>query len=123
VRTVGLTGGIGSGKSAVSALLAARGAVVLDAGGTPVGVSARLELTAEPAGLLVEAAAAVLEVPVGTVKSRCSRGRARLLPLLAPLREQGAGNHPGPGAVPPVDEPSRVAPLAPSPSTRKEASP
>jgi len=31
VRTVGLTGGIGSGKSAVSALLAARGAVVLDA--------------------------------------------------------------------------------------------
>ena len=74
-------------------------------------------------GFSVEAAAAVLEVPVGTVKSRCSRGRARLLPLLAPLREQGAGNHPGPGAVPPVDEPSRVAPLAPSPSTRKEASP
>lgn len=32
------------------------GAVVLDADGTPVGVSARLELTAEPAGLLVEAA-------------------------------------------------------------------
>lgn len=31
MRTVGLTGGIGSGKSAVSALLAARGAVVLDA--------------------------------------------------------------------------------------------
>jgi dephospho-CoA kinase len=31
VKVVGLTGGIGSGKSAVSALLAARGAVVLDA--------------------------------------------------------------------------------------------
>jgi protein ImuB len=35
------------------------GAVVLDADGTPVGVSARLELTGEPAGLLVENAAAV----------------------------------------------------------------
>jgi dephospho-CoA kinase len=31
VRSVGLTGGIGSGKSTVSALLAARGAVVVDA--------------------------------------------------------------------------------------------
>jgi dephospho-CoA kinase len=31
VRTIGLTGGIGSGKSAVSALLAAKGAVVIDA--------------------------------------------------------------------------------------------
>lgn len=31
VRTVGLTGGIGSGKSTVGALLAVRGAVVLDA--------------------------------------------------------------------------------------------
>jgi dephospho-CoA kinase len=31
VRTIGLTGGIGSGKSTVSALLAAKGAVVIDA--------------------------------------------------------------------------------------------
>jgi dephospho-CoA kinase len=31
VRSVGLTGGIGSGKSTVSALLAARGAIVIDA--------------------------------------------------------------------------------------------
>jgi dephospho-CoA kinase len=31
VRTIGLTGGIGSGKSTVSALLAARGAVIVDA--------------------------------------------------------------------------------------------
>jgi protein ImuB len=30
------------------------GAVVLDEGGSPVGVSARLELTAEPAALVVE---------------------------------------------------------------------
>jgi protein ImuB len=35
------------------------GAVVLDADGVPVAVSARLELTGEPAGLLVEKAAAV----------------------------------------------------------------
>lgn len=31
MRTIGLTGGIGSGKSSVSALLAAKGAVVIDA--------------------------------------------------------------------------------------------
>jgi RNA polymerase sigma-70 factor, ECF subfamily len=33
--------------------------------------------------------AAVLGVPVGTVKSRCSRGRARLAQLLGYLREEG----------------------------------
>jgi len=38
-------------------------------------------------GFSVEAAAEVLGVAVGTVKSRCSRGRTRLLPLLASLRE------------------------------------
>ena len=32
---VGLTGGIGSGKSTVSALLAARGAVIVDADHSP----------------------------------------------------------------------------------------
>jgi protein ImuB len=35
------------------------GAVVLDANGRPVGVSARLELTADPVSVLVEKAAAV----------------------------------------------------------------
>ena len=35
-------------------------------------------------GLSVAEAAAVLEVAEGTVKSRCSRGRAALAPLLAP---------------------------------------
>ena len=38
-------------------------------------------------GYSVEEAAAILEVAPGTVKSRCSRGRARLLPLLRGLRE------------------------------------
>lgn len=37
-------------------------------------------------GYPVAEAARVLDVPVGTVKSRCARGRARLLPLLTHLR-------------------------------------
>jgi len=38
-------------------------------------------------GYSVEEAARILGCPVGTVKSRCARGRARLLPLLAHLLE------------------------------------
>ncbi|MFF6996008.1 RNA polymerase sigma factor SigM [Streptomyces sp. NPDC008313] len=41
-------------------------------------------------GYPVAEAARVLDVPVGTVKSRCARGRARLLPLLRHLRADGA---------------------------------
>ncbi|MFG2308975.1 RNA polymerase sigma factor SigM [Streptomyces sp. NPDC048566] len=40
-------------------------------------------------GYPVAEAARVLDVPTGTVKSRCARGRARLLPLLTHLRTQG----------------------------------
>ncbi|MFG2498361.1 RNA polymerase sigma factor SigM [Streptomyces sp. NPDC048441] len=39
-------------------------------------------------GYPVAEAASVLEVPTGTVKSRCARGRARLLPLLTHLRAE-----------------------------------
>ncbi|MEU1122578.1 RNA polymerase sigma factor SigM [Streptomyces sp. NPDC005899] len=39
----------------------------------------------------VAEAARLLDVPIGTVKSRCARGRARLLPLLTHLR--GNGDH------------------------------
>lgn len=46
-------------------------------------------------GYSVEEAAAVLGCPPGTVKSRCSRGRAKLAPLLSGLR-----NPPPPGDVP-----------------------
>ena len=43
-------------------------------------------------GYSVEEAARILDCPPGTVKSRCSRGRARLLPLLA---EPSTGNPSG----------------------------
>ncbi|MFE9332142.1 RNA polymerase sigma factor SigM [Streptomyces sp. NPDC006925] len=42
-------------------------------------------------GYPVAEAAEVLDVAVGTVKSRCARGRARLLPLVSHLRGDGSG--------------------------------
>jgi RNA polymerase sigma-70 factor (ECF subfamily) len=54
-------------------------------------------------GFSIDDAAAVLDVAPGTVKSRCSRGRARLLPLLASLR-----NRTQPAGVPPEDASRRV---------------
>ncbi|WP_069769296.1 RNA polymerase sigma factor SigM [Streptomyces sp. LUP30] len=50
-------------------------------------------------GYPVAEAARVLDVPTGTVKSRCARGRARLLPLLTHLRPEGSGDRreSGPG--------------------------
>lgn len=43
-------------------------------------------------GYPVAEAAHMLDVPTGTVKSRCARGRARLLPLLTHLRPENAGD-------------------------------
>jgi RNA polymerase sigma-70 factor (ECF subfamily) len=40
-------------------------------------------------GYPVDEAGKILGVPTGTVKSRCARGRARLVPLLAHLRQGG----------------------------------
>ena len=48
-------------------------------------------------GWSVEDTAQVLDCAPGTVKSRCARGRARLLPLL----REDHGNRAGPGHVPP----------------------
>lgn len=47
-------------------------------------------------GYPVAEAARILDVPVGTVKSRCARGRARLLPLVTHLRPEGASRSSAP---------------------------
>lgn len=46
-------------------------------------------------GYPVADAAAVLDISVGTVKSRCARGRARLLPYLRHLRGGAGPDEPG----------------------------
>ncbi|GHF69607.1 RNA polymerase sigma factor SigM [Streptomyces thermodiastaticus] len=69
-------------------------------------------------GYPVAEAARILGVPVGTVKSRCARGRARLLPLLGHLRpgSRGAPGKPGaegnrvPGPPVPSAGPRRAGP-------------
>jgi RNA polymerase sigma factor (sigma-70 family) len=63
-------------------------------------------------GYSVEEAARILGCAVGTIKSRCARGRARLLPLLRHLRgadpaAQQAGGAAAPSATAVVDEPTR----------------
>ncbi|HVQ17491.1 MAG TPA: sigma factor-like helix-turn-helix DNA-binding protein, partial [Actinomycetes bacterium] len=50
-------------------------------------------------GYSVDETARLLGIPTGTVKSRCARGRAKLVPLLSHLR-----NHEGGGDVPPQSE-------------------
>jgi RNA polymerase sigma-70 factor (ECF subfamily) len=57
-------------------------------------------------GYPVDEVAEMLDVPTGTVKSRCARGRAKLLPLLSHLRGSGPGNPPPSGHV----EPPTTAP-------------
>jgi RNA polymerase sigma-70 factor (ECF subfamily) len=53
-------------------------------------------------GYPVDQVAAMLEVPSGTVKSRCARGRAKLVPLLSHLR--GGGPDPGFERLPGLDD-------------------
>ncbi|MDH6700651.1 RNA polymerase sigma factor SigM [Streptomyces griseoviridis] len=67
-------------------------------------------------GYPVAEAARMLDVPTGTVKSRCARGRARLLPLLTHLRPGNSGDdEPGTGrnhsrgtSVPPAAGPPAI---------------
>ncbi|EMF52609.1 MULTISPECIES: RNA polymerase sigma factor SigM [Streptomyces] len=70
-------------------------------------------------GYPVAEAARILDVPTGTVKSRCARGRARLLPLLTHLRTDGesSGKKSGRGrnraqgtSVPPAAGPHDAGP-------------
>lgn len=76
-------------------------------------------------GYPVAEAAHVLDVPTGTVKSRCARGRARLLPLLTHLRpgSTGDGEEPATGrnrtqgtSVPPAAGPHGAGPGDTGPS-------
>jgi RNA polymerase sigma factor (sigma-70 family) len=54
-------------------------------------------------GYPVEEAARILGCAVGTIKSRCARGRAKLLPLLRHLRSPDSARNPtGTAAVPPA---------------------
>jgi RNA polymerase sigma-70 factor (ECF subfamily) len=62
-------------------------------------------------GYSVEEAAEMLQCAPGTVKSRCSRGRARLAPLLAPY----GGN---PSGSSDVESPTVTTPVPPPPQTR-----
>ena len=82
-----------------------RAAVLAALGSLPVDQRAALVLV-DMEGYSVEEAAAILECAPGTVKSRCSRGRAKLLPLLLEHRPTGAGR--GPAGNP--HRPPRVGP-------------
>ncbi|QDY77818.1 RNA polymerase sigma factor SigM [Streptomyces qinzhouensis] len=73
-------------------------------------------------GYSVAEAAKVLDVPPGTVKSRCARGRARLLPLVTHLRggsgdsddlDRGRNRTPG-AAVPPATGRRNAGPTDPA---------
>ncbi|HTC70639.1 MAG TPA: RNA polymerase sigma factor SigM, partial [Acidothermaceae bacterium] len=61
-------------------------------------------------GYPVDEVARMLEVPSGTVKSRCARGRAKLVPLLSHLRGEGnprESDRVEPPMTPPPREDSR----------------
>ena len=53
-------------------------------------------------GYAVAEAAVVLDCAVGTVKSRCSRGRRRLAARLAPLLERSGNSDAAPDVLPPT---------------------
>ncbi|HSF26607.1 MAG TPA: RNA polymerase sigma factor SigM [Actinomycetes bacterium] len=67
-------------------------------------------------GYSVEEAARLLGCAPGTIKSRCARGRAKLLPVVSDLR--AARNH-GPGGDVPADE--RTSPAGRTPRHDEEA--
>jgi RNA polymerase sigma-70 factor, ECF subfamily len=85
-----------------AALIEQRSAVIAALRTLPEPQRAALVLV-DMEGYTVEEAARILECAEGTIKSRCARGRAKLLPLLRHLRTgNDAGNHPEGAAVPPT---------------------
>jgi len=68
-------------------------------------------------GYSVADAAAVLDISPGTVKSRCARGRARLLPRLAHLRDRGEPYVAG--AAPASSAPQDATQLGNQPPSRR----
>jgi RNA polymerase sigma-70 factor, ECF subfamily len=70
-------------------------------------------------GYSVDEAAAILGCAPGTVKSRCSRGRARLVPLLGQYRR----NHPAASAVEPATRPPMQGPATTAGRARPEEEP
>ncbi|EGX60738.1 RNA polymerase sigma factor SigM [Streptomyces zinciresistens K42] len=74
-------------------------------------------------GYPVAEAAAVLDVPTGTVKSRCARGRARLLPLLTHLRPESPGGGKDAGGRRNRTEGTSVPPAAGPRATGRDADP
>jgi RNA polymerase sigma-70 factor (ECF subfamily) len=58
-------------------------------------------------GYSVDEAAELLGIPTGTVKSRCARGRAKLVPLLAHLRNRPAADDVPVSGTLPGDRPAQ----------------
>jgi RNA polymerase sigma-70 factor (ECF subfamily) len=73
-------------------------------------------------GYPVAEAAQILGVPTGTVKSRCARGRARLLPLLTHLRTDDSGQGSGEKRFPARNR-KRGASVPPAAGPRDETGP
>lgn len=93
-----------------------RGLVVAALGRLPVEQRAALVLV-DMEGYSVAEAAGMLDCAEGTVKSRCSRGRARLAELLQDLAPERDDGHAGPGnpaPTAPVRSPEPRGPPAPA---------
>jgi len=103
-----------------AALSAERRTAVLAALDTLVGRQRAALVLVDMQGYSIEETARILDCATGTVKSRCSRGRAKLLPLLEAYRRDARSEPPGDAAHGNPDPGPRVEPeteTATSPST------
>jgi RNA polymerase sigma-70 factor (ECF subfamily) len=99
-----------------------RAAVVAALATLPLDQRAALVLV-DMEGYSVEETARILNCAPGTVKSRCSRGRAKLLPLLLDLRPgtettSPRGNQSAAPRVPPAQDPGAARAPTQPPRTR-----